>query len=305
MHKYLLLIMLLVSAWSVAAETPEHKEKAHWSKMARAAESQIEDIKFVGRVIDQDGKPVVDAEVFMEGGSNFLASGSGQFTVRTDENGYFSVLNKKGLYLRIGGIKKAGYEINVIISGQGNPHLYGYKESRNALVWTDYTHEHPYVIKAWRVDHYAKVKHEKDRGLGFVPDGSVETIDFNGTDRVKWKEIRQGDLRVSAKRNEKEWSVRVEAVDGWLSETEQFYKNVAPENGSYKQLIFNGKSNGDEFNSRGIVVNKSFYFMSQGGKRYGVVSMRIRPYFNEDTVIYTSYVINLEGGRELAVKQKE
>jgi hypothetical protein len=45
--------------------------------------------------------------------------------------------------------------------------------------------------------------------------------------------------------------------------------------------------------------------MSQHGKRYGSVHMRIWPYFDEDTVIYTSYTINLEGGRELAVKPKE
>jgi hypothetical protein len=46
--------------------------------------------------------------------------------------------------------------------------------------------------------------------------------------------------------------------------------------------------------------------MSQHGKRYGSASLRMRPYASKElAMIFTSYTINLEGGRELAVKPKE
>lgn len=298
-----------------AAETPEKraKEAAHWSKMTRAAESQIEAIKFVGRVIDQDGRPVVGATVTMEGGSNFLASGSGVFRASTDQDGFFIVEGVKGLFLGIGSVTKDGYDVDVSLRGSdgkylGPPLLYSYKESRSALVWTDYTYEHPYVIKAWRVDRYAKVKYENKRRLVFIADEALETVDFSGTERVKWKEVKPGDLRISAKRDvrewslpgESEWSVKIDAINGWVKETNDTYMYLAPDQGGSPSVVFAG------IGKFGTVVNKKFYFYSGSTRRYGAVQMEIYPFHGENkTLINTSYVINLEGGRELAVRPQE
>jgi len=294
-----------------AAETPEHKEKAkaHWFKMGAIAESQIHQLQFVGRILDQNGDGVSDAKVSLEGGSNALARGTGSFSVQTDHEGFFVVDNATGSYLAIGSVKKVGYDVQVKIKNQEQlleyPHFYSFKESDDAMLWSDYTREHPYVIKAYKVGKYAEVKTEKDRGLGFIPNGSIYTLDFTGTDTVKWEGARDGDIRVSATRNDKEWKVVIEGVDGGIQEASDTYMNLAPESGYQKSVTFSGQTKEDFAPSRAIVTTKKIYFMSQHGKRYGSASLEMRPYFDEDTVIYTSYTINLEGGRELAVKPKE
>jgi hypothetical protein len=293
------------------AETPEHKEKAkaHWFKMGAIAESQIHQLQFVGRILDQYGIGVSDAQVWLRGGSNSLARGSGTFSVQTDKDGFFVVDNATGSFLDIREVTKVGYDTSVMITVNDeppeSPHFYSFKESDDAMLWSDYTREHPYVITAWRVGKYAKVKTEKDRGLGFVPNGAVYTLDFTGTDTVRWEGTRDGDIRVSITRNDKEWKVVIEGIDGGVQEASDTYMNLAPESGYQKSLTFSGQAKEDFDHSNGIVTTKKIYFISQHGKRYGSASLEMRPYFDEDTVIYTSYTINLEGGRELAVKPKE
>jgi hypothetical protein len=269
------------------------------------AKSQIHKIQFVGRIIDQNGLPVQGASVEMAGGSNYLASGSGAFHVSTDQDGFFTVEKAKGSSLALGSAKKAGYDIHVKVADE-YPHFYNFKESDEALLWADYTREHPYVIKAYKVEKYAQVKSENSRYLSFVPNGTLYSVDFSGGDRVKWEGVRDGDIRVSFTRDDKEWKVKIEGINGGVLEAADEYMNMAPDSGYKSSLNYFGNSLNKFNKSRSIELNKSLYFMSNNGKRYGALNLKIIPYFNEEEAgIYTSYVINLEGGRELAVKPKE
>ena len=295
-----------------AAETPEHKEKAkaHWFKMGAIAESQIHQLQFVGRILDQNGDGVSDAQVWLRGGSNSLARGSGTFSVQTDKDGFFVVDNATGSFLDIREVTKVGYDTSVMITVNDeppeSPHFYSFKESDDAMLWSDYTREHPYVITAWRVGKYAKVKTEKDRGLGFVPNGAVYTLDFTGTDTVRWEGTRDGDIRVSVKSNAYEWKIVIAGIDGGVQEVNDEYMILAPESGYQESITYSGSSERTPNLSRSIVITKNIYFMSQHGKRYGSASLEMMPYASKElAMIYTSYTINLEGGRELAVKPKE
>lgn len=290
-----------------ASETPEHKErvKAHWELIGKVAEGQVRRIDFVGRIVDQYGEPIRDAKVGFEAGGNFLSAGSGGRYVHTDNDGYFIAEDVKGESLALAMAEKDGYDINIKSNGS-YPHFYAIKKFPDSLLWKDYTRENPYVIRAYRVEKYAKVKSENNRGLDFIPNGSVYTIDFSGEERVKWEGIRDGDIRIIFTRNDKEWQVKVESVDGGLQETSDTYMNMAPESGYQKSLIYSGKAL-ENFNiSRSISVKKNLYFVSHHGKRYGALRIEILPYSNEKkSGISVSYAINLYGGRELAVKPKK
>ena len=314
-NKWILIgvVVLLVSAGFTVRSMNSVKSMMHWAKLIKLQEAELGDVTFVGRVIDQNGDPVVGADVDIEIGGEYLASGdAGIGARRTDQDGFFKIKNLRGSLLAIGGVKCSGYDVNVITAlgamrGQTDnyPHFYDFKVHDNALLWSDYTREHPYVITAWKVGKYAEVKSKTEKFLSFHPNGSMYTIDFTGSDRNKWEGVHEGDIRISATRNDKEWKVVIEGVDGGVQEASDTYMNLAPESGYQKSLIFSGQTKEDFAPSRAIVTTKKIYFMSQHGKRYGSVHMRIWPYFDEDTVIYTSYTINLEGGRELAVKPKE
>ena len=307
-------VVLFVSAGFTVRSMNSVKSMMYWAKVIKLQEAELRPINFVGRVIDQNGDPVVNAKAAVVISGNYFASGdAGNGMVATNSDGYFVINNLKGVSLGIYDFEKYGYQINTKTkignppgeTEAANPHFYDFKEHSNALLWSDYTREHPYVIKAWKVGKYAEVKTEKDRSLGFVPNGAVYTLDFTGTDTVRWEGTRDGDIRVSITRNDKEWKVVIEGIDGGVQEASDTYMNLAPESGYQKSLTFSGQAKEDFDHSNGIVTTKKIYFMSQHGKRYGSASLEMRPYFDEDTVIYTSYTINLEGGRELAVKPKE
>ena len=309
MHKYLLLIMLLVSAWSVVAETPEQKEKVaeHWSLMSKIAQGQLKPVTFVGRVIDQVGNPVVGAKMFVDAGGNYLAAGSGTRFITTDENGFFEVADLKGTDLALGDGKKDGYEIHVktpLGAREGEelvwPHFYAYKAYNNALLWEDYTHEHPYVIKAWKVEKYAQVASSED-DLGFKPDGRVYKLDLLKSPIDYGSKLQGGDITVVFLVDKSKWSVKIGAVDGGLQETSDVYKNIAPEAGYQSEATYHGNVSGrgqDNF-------DKNYYFKSRNGQVYGSLKMTIRPSADTDPDIVLSYVVNIEQGRELAVKPKE
>ncbi len=272
------------------------REEIKLRAMQAVSEGMVTPIEFYGRVVDQSGVPIEGVEVAYSAAGAPFASGTGEGKAITDANGIFNTRGARGTTLHVS-FKKTGYEFK-------NVDFADIKNEARPLQWSDYADEDkPYIFKAWKTEKYAQVKSEDKRYLSFVPNGPVYTVDFSGEERVKWEGIREGDIRIAFTRNEKDWKVQIDAVNGGIQESSDEYMNLAPESGYQKSLTYSGVAK-DSFNvSRGISLNKSMYFMSNNGKRYGSLHLEIIPYYNEkESGIYTTYTVNLEHGRELAVK---
>lgn len=68
-------------------------------------------INFYGRIIDQHGEPVPDADINFKATDKFMESGSG-YQGKSDADGYFSLSGVKGAALGVGVRKKGYYQID-------------------------------------------------------------------------------------------------------------------------------------------------------------------------------------------------
>jgi hypothetical protein len=307
-------VVLFVSAGFTVRSMNSVKSMMYWAKVIKLQEAELRPINFVGRVIDQNGDPVVNAKAAVVISGNYFASGdAGNGMVATNSDGYFVINNLKGVSLGIYDFEKYGYQINTKTKIGGppgeeeaaNPHFYDFKEHSNALLWSDYTHEHPYVIKAWKVSKYSEVntlKNGDHKIYKFIPNGKDHVINLLSPSESGLDGTTGSHLITSVKAIDTEWNFRVAAVNGGVQEALDSYTNVAPEEGYKDHIEYSFKTVNK--NSVQNELEKTYYFKS--GKTYGVVTLLVRPYHRDEASIRTDhYVINLEGGRELAVKPKE
>ena len=269
----------------------KEKEKSHYSRLIGISKLEIHDIEFHGRIIDQHGLPVAGVQVHYIGNRSVFAAGSGEGRLLSDENGAF-VIKAKGKALVIHEMSKTGYEL---------PNRQRFSNSgghQTDLSWRKFNSANPYIFKAWKVESYPKVK--KGRPIfGFAPDNRDYTINFLSTDSIKNEGVTEGDLRIRIKRDEENWQLEIVAVNGGLQETGDEYLNLAPESGYANSLIYAGKKH------EARKVTKNIYFTSRSGQMYGNIKMKIRPFHNKkDAGIRFTYVVNLEGGRNLTVKKE-
>ena len=267
----------------------KEKEKAHYSRLIELSKFEIHDIEFHGKIIDQYGSPVAGVQVHYIGNRSVSAAGSGEGRLFTDENGAF-VINTKGKALVIHEMKKLGYEL---------PKRQRFSNSgghQTDLSWRSFTSANPYIVNAWKVESYPDIKKGKPF-LGFTPDGRDYTIDFLSKNKTKNEGVTEGDLRIRFKRDEENWELEITAANGGLQETEDEYLNLAPENGYASSLIYAGKKH------EARKIRKNIYFSSRSGQLYGRVKLEIWPYYRDRLAIEFDYVVNLEEGRNLSVKE--
>lgn len=268
------------------------------SKLSAASDAMVMNVEFHGKVVDQFGSPVTGMKVTYEAGGSPYTKGSGIGSVMTEEDGSFVIANVKAYLLNIWEFEKDNYEARGRVSFRG--FIQGGGDGIGS--WDDYTKEKPYIFHASKIEKYARVKSEKGRLLTFDPSGTIYTVDFTGEDRVKWGGVREGDIRISVSRNDNDWQIKIDGVDGGIQETNEEYMNLAPESGYQETVTYSG---GKE---NSFSVKKKLYFKSRGGKIYGALKLDMRPYAKfdgKDAGIDVDYAINLEGGRELAVKPEE
>lgn len=278
------------------------------TRMQKIAAGEMDEIKFVGRVVDQDGNPVPGVEFGFDAVGNGMVAGPGRGVGHTDQQGYIEIKNIKASTLKIFGFKKSGYQYK---NENGSTRFSYFKDTHDANVWTDYTHENPYIFKVWRIDGNSGAKEIFVGDLyGFSANGEKYTLDFNKPDgQRKTEGVQEGDLVVSCKRegnkenrNTGNWEYTLEAIGGGLIETQDQYRNKAPEKGYVPSMTFKGHGDSAGENK----MQTDLYFSSRNGQHYGQIQAKFRPYYtNENCVLEWSVVMNPTGSRNLTLQLKD
>jgi hypothetical protein len=279
-------------------------------------------INFYGKIIDQNGRPVVRAKVIYETTGAFLAPGGGMGFVYTDDQGRYEI-HSEGGKLNLAGIvhpfavlyfqrnRSPSYSgpnkrFKMVYGGQP-------RQGANELLWTDTSPAKPHVFTAWRVESYEDVRHGKMDGQ-MRPDGSVYTFDFDRKNKfgevipAAFEGAKGGHLHVTCSRppiedvmDWQDWAVTITVVDGGVQLTDDYYLNLAPEAGYSPSLTIEQRKSASDYQSR--MLGKRFYFTAKSGQVYGSLYARIEPHMKPELCrVLLSYKINFNGSRNLAIK---
>lgn len=281
-----------VVAESTKTPDKEVKKEAFLLRLISKAEAAVKDIYFYGKIVDQYGNPVPGVVVKYKAQSQYLAAGTGFGKTTTDEDGRFNTRGAEGVGLSIRKFIKPGYQFS------GIQDFDNFQRFEHSILWRDFTIDSPYVFKAWKVDRYPEVN---TGGTTFGFDlGELYSMDFTApyVTNVKHKKKLDLDLQVRFDRDDAGWRVKLLVPDGGLIETDDLFMNLAPEEGYRQEINYSGPK------EKYISIKKKYYIHSRG-KFYGYLSADIRPYHRNKAMsaIRFRYVMNLENGRELTVRE--
>lgn len=286
--------------------------------------SSVPSIDFHGRVIDQNNRSVKNAFVYYIGTSGFLLSGAGRGRVTTDDQGYFEI-DSSGISLNLRGvteptIDRINYPIpfktwNSTASNMpGSVRFLSYDDKQGRYPnWRRHTEkDNAFIVHAWRLNAYEGAIRGTINGF-YDRDGKDYTLSFNQhTYKTKKnKGLTDGFLRVSCRRSSMEsnrdygdWSISLSPVNGGIQEVDGLYSNEAPINGYQASLDIVMRKSSSSYSH--FLYNKRYYFMSNNGKQYGSLFMRIKPFASverEACGVFIDYKINPTGSRNLELKK--
>ena len=280
-----------------ADKTPEKqaREAGLMSRIISSAEAAVKDIYFYGKIIDQYGEPVPGVLVKYKARSEYLAAGTGFGETTTDAEGRFNTKGAEGTGLSIREFIKPGYQF------PGIQAFDNYQRFEDSVLWKNFSEDKPYVFKVWKIERYPEVIRSEKNLYLLTPDGRQSTFDLLAKGKQRFKKgVQAGDFTVSFSRADDKWSVRVEALNGGILETNDIYQNLAPESGYQKFVEYKFPINHSD------TAEKKYNIQMRDGKYYGQMTIEFRAYDYRQgkAAIFLSYVVNLENGRDLAVKQK-
>lgn len=243
--------------------------------------SGIEDIVFYGQVIDQDGASVDGAKILIEGGGRYLGAGSGSGYLKTDENGRFN-LKAKGGSLLIGPITHPNIDTYKYLGSNGRTAErlgftgYQHTEGGNDPLWTDHLSEtDAFQFKVWRIPESTDMSNVRSRSAGPLFNCNGEHITFDFTKPLTKTQSIDGDGQLKiyfkcadsrAARENSDWEVHIEAIDGGIQETTDFLLNEAPETGYAPIYSLHMNKNDPNYSVR---VVKRFYYRANDSSYVG------------------------------------
>ncbi len=295
-------------------------ESAPSSKLKRwyniGFKAAVTDVIFYGKVIDQHGKPVDGAKVTYLVEGQFLAAGSGQGWTLTDNQGMF-LIEGEGAKITVQDIIHPQINYNPPLTTKNSILTAGRNVPDRIVLWKKYTADNPYLFKAWWVEEFENVLAGWTRE-SLPPDGTVFTYNVLGKKkrrRIPWVEGEVGGhFRFSCERSEmskhrdyKDWKVTITPVDGGIQQTDDIYQNVAPETGYQPSFVLEQLKSSPDYQHQ--IINQRYFFYANNGASYGSLFVRINPHRFRSGVgeckIVVSYKINLNGSRNLAVKETQ
>ncbi len=256
----------------------------YFKPLVTFSETLLADINFFGLVIDQNGEPVAGHKIIYNTIGAIYAEGSGPGETVTDASGRFAINDAKARTLYIESAKKNGYQ-------------FPRAKYLDHDIFLNTSEENPYIVNAWEIDRYPNIIKSKAFPK-FIPDGRTYTLNFLDKKIVKEEDSIEGDLRVTFDRTDEQWNVVIEAVNGGLQETDDLYRYLAPVGGYKPSLSYQGTGKNKAKTSK-----NNIYFTSRKNKIYGTFEMEVWPYYRDKSGISLDYVINLEQGRNLAIKK--
>lgn len=242
-------------------------------------------ISFYGRIIDQHGDPVADADINFKATDNFMASGTG-YQGKSDADGYFSLTHVKGAALGVGVRKKGYYQIY----GQSNAYFaygVGVDSDRRAPP----TKDAPALFILHKMGETVPLfKLKKDILISRKGDPVEVSLQ-------SWKspEMGQGDIRVEAwtedeDRNLKErynWRCRISVPGGGLVERIGEFNFEAPEEGYQPYMEISMSADAERWQPQGekdyfiVLPNGSYgrlsFHMIAGGTHYFQFESHLNP----------------------------
>jgi hypothetical protein len=233
-----------------------------------------------GKVVDQDGQPIVGAKV--RGSLEFEMADSEEHDTKTDTQGQFHFLGLHGQSLGIFP-EKDGYEFNQEIWFAANA-------SRPANYLPD--PKNPLLFHMWKLHGGEPMSHATIES--FVTwDGNFKQFDLyeslidragephpHGTDSNPLG--TDGELMVKATRGieftnngirEFNWTATLEITNGGLIAFNEPYPYIAPSEGYQTSVTLAGPTN---FVDWGNGLRQGFYFKSSAGQAYGRMVIRMR-----------------------------
>jgi len=261
--------------------------------MQMMVRSENHSLNIYGKVVDQNGKPVVGANV--EGGTtlakDFLHTSSEAHYTMTDSNGCFKFLGLHGIGIGIRP-QKEGYEFSS-------------RSTHNSQLPSEQCGDNrpdpnnPVVFTMWKLKGPEPMKYAEFRSR--IPyDGTTAVFDLtNG------KKNSNGNMRITLLRNPLEvrrgkdhfdWTFKLEIPGGGLLPENDSYPNWAPENDYQAVFVKTVNATDSPWQARFI---QNFYFKDAGGN-YGRLFVDVTADSDTaDTGIRLELWINPAGSRNL------
>ena len=240
---------------------------------------------FFGKVLDQYGQPVADANIKAQV-SLGLGGGGRTCQTKTDADGLFEFTGLRGRSLSVTP-ERSGFQIEG--HGLGLKGLNGAETSR--------TNREVYTM--WRLKGPEPMIHDS-KFYQPKSDGRVYTLDLVSRKMVEGTNAA-GDLLIQFQRpaqvkprQEFEWSFSMTGVGGGvILVTNNDYLNEAPADGyspDYKIAMGPGRSRSSE---------GTFYLKSREGKVYGHFHIRLEPVYRDGAGLDIESYVNPSGSRNL------
>ena len=247
--------------------SPAPQTEAELRQKAVAMIEKIFDtpIAFYGRVVDQNGDPVPDADVGYTAADRFNASGS-QYTGKSDAAGYFQITRIKGGGLLVG-VGKHGY---YPVEGKSSQN-FGYGMGADSTRKPPPTKDNPAVFVLHKMGATEPlIRVEKNARI--PKDGTPVTVDLM-TGRLS----PNGNLRVEAWTAAPEsgrkftWRCRVTVPGGGLVERKGQFDFEAPEDGYEESVDLGMPHDAEEWTSD----QQRDYFVKLPDGRFARVNFRM------------------------------
>lgn len=276
-----------------AIEWPNHERAA---KIDRVVQSANVPIKFWGKVVESDGKPISGAKIeigVQQVYSPFFGAVSESGKIRTMEtgaDGLFSMSGESGLSLNIRSVTKSGYRLSkrakTSFAYAGSPYLHIPRQ------------EAPIVFVMLREGAQEQLVHKLSNM--YVPcDGTPVAFNlFTG------KAETAGQFRTSFRRVPEHitlgqpfsWSATFEVMGGAIMEMPDDAAYIAPESGWTQKVVIEKAAQDAKWQSG---FNRTVYVRTADGK-YGRVSISFNGDFEPPPTVCTLEVfMNPSGSRNL------
>lgn len=252
-------------------------------------------IAFYGRVVDQNGDPVPDAEVGYTAADAFNASGS-QYTGKSDAAGYFYIAGIKGGGLLVG-VGKEGYYPIVGKSSQN----FGYGMGADSTRRPPPTKDNPAIFVLHKMGKAEPLIYVGKRR--YKPSKDGQPLDVN-LETGKVVLSGQGDIRFERWANDQaknqrghfDWRLRITVPGGGLVERKGEFDFEAPEGGYKESVEINMPATlGDQWS---YTVNTSYFVRLRDG-RYARFDAMVQAGHDSSALVVDAFLNPTPGSRNL------
>jgi hypothetical protein len=245
-------------------------------------------IAFYGRVVDQNGDPVPDAEVGFKAADKFNAPGT-LYTDKSDAAGYFQIAGIKGAGLSVG-VGKDGY---YPVEGKSSAN-FGYGMGVDSTRRPPPAKDNPAIFVLHKMGNTEPMTFLSGRQFDVPASGQPLTIDLV-TGRANGGGLRVESWLGDASKRPFDWRYQLSIPGGGLVERTGHFDFEAPEGGYQPTVEINMPATAEGWSSR---MDRNYFAKLPDG-RYARIKIRFYPGPQRNFVVLESYVNPQPGSRNL------